>query len=72
MKINLTVKGMTCNHCVATVEKALSQLSGVKKVSVNLKKAQAKIKFDDTLINTNDFKEAIEKVGYEMEELANE
>ena len=38
MKQEFSIKGMSCNHCVARVEEALYSLEGVKKAKVNLKK----------------------------------
>jgi len=40
----LKVTGMTCNHCVMTVTKALSTVPGVEAADVNLEKAQAVVK----------------------------
>ncbi|MFZ4356495.1 cation transporter, partial [Enterococcus gallinarum] len=39
MKQQFSIEGMSCNHCVARVEEAVSALDGVQKVKVNLKKA---------------------------------
>ena len=36
-----TVKGMSCNHCKANVEKAISSIEGVEKVEVDLAKGVA-------------------------------
>ena len=33
---DFTVMGMTCNHCVATVSRAVAQVPGVTGVSVDL------------------------------------
>ena len=32
----IKIKGMSCNHCVASIQKALSALEGVKSVDVSL------------------------------------
>ncbi|MDO5049122.1 MAG: cation transporter [Actinomycetaceae bacterium] len=34
--INLEVKGMTCGHCVMSVEEELSEINGVESVAVEL------------------------------------
>ncbi len=31
MKQEFSVKGMSCNHCVARIEEAVGRISGVKK-----------------------------------------
>jgi len=40
----LKVSGMTCNHCVMAVSKALAKVSGVESADVSLEKAQAVVK----------------------------
>lgn len=41
MKKTLKVNGMSCMHCVARVEKALSAVDGVTDVTVSLEKGEA-------------------------------
>jgi copper chaperone len=61
----LKVKGMSCQHCVMSVTKALSQLDGVKNVQVDLAKGEAR--FDNTKeIATNQIEKAITEAGYEI------
>ncbi len=48
MKQQFSIEGMSCNHCAARVEEAVSALDGVQKVKVNLKKANGTVKFDET------------------------
>ena len=36
MAVTLSVTGMTCNHCVHAVTKALQAVAGVEKVAVSL------------------------------------
>lgn len=43
MKKVLTVNGMSCNHCKASVERALSAVDGVAEAEVNLKKKTATV-----------------------------
>ncbi len=40
----LKVSGMTCNHCVSAVTKALAKVPGVESADVSLEKAQALVK----------------------------
>ncbi|GAA5334935.1 CopZ family metallochaperone [Thermus hydrothermalis] len=39
--LKLKVEGMTCNHCVMAVKKALMKVPGVEKVEVSLERAEA-------------------------------
>jgi copper chaperone len=41
--VKLKLMGMTCNHCVAAVTKALNSVSGAKDVHVNLQKGEATV-----------------------------
>ncbi len=41
--IELKVEGMSCSHCAATVEKALSDVRGVRSVAVDLSRGTAKV-----------------------------
>jgi uncharacterized membrane protein YraQ (UPF0718 family)/copper chaperone CopZ len=61
--MELTVTGMSCNHCKNNVESALTQLKGVESVSVNLSTQKVIIKgnTDRALVI-----ETIEKVGYKV------
>lgn len=43
MKTILKVDGMSCNHCVARVKAALEAVEGVKEVSVDLEKGEARL-----------------------------
>lgn len=61
----LKVKGMSCQHCVLSVKKALSQLDGVKNVEVDLQKG--KVRFENSKeVAPDRIKKAIEEAGYEV------
>lgn len=61
----LKVKGMSCQHCVMSVTKALGQLDGVKNVQVDL--AKGEVRFDNTKeIPSNRIEKAISDAGYEV------
>ncbi|WP_314059745.1 copper chaperone CopZ [uncultured Vagococcus sp.] len=67
MKKEFNVTGMTCNHCVASIENGLNELAGVEKVKVNLKKGKATVKYDETNVSSNQIVNKIKEVGYEAE-----
>jgi copper chaperone len=61
----IKIKGMTCNHCVMAVTKALEEIGGVKNVRVDLKKGEAT--FDEAgPVDMNTIREKIKKAGYEL------
>jgi len=61
----LKVKGMSCQHCVMSVTKALTQLEGIKNVQVDL--AKGEVRFNNTKNITSDqIQKAITDAGYEV------
>jgi copper chaperone len=61
----LKVKGMSCQHCVMSVTKALTQLEGIKNVQVDL--AKGEVRFDNTKSMASDrIQKAITDAGYEI------
>ncbi|EGP5214171.1 copper chaperone CopZ [Enterococcus faecium] len=67
MKQQFSIEGMSCNHCAARVEEAVSALDGVQKVKVNLKKANGTVKFDETKVQSEKICQAINELGYKAE-----
>jgi copper chaperone len=61
----LKVKGMSCQHCVMSVTKALSQLDGVKNIQIELPTGM--VRFDNTKdVASNRIEKAISDAGYEV------
>ena len=61
----ITVKGMSCPHCVAAVTKALSSIDGIENVKVDLETGTAS--FDEIHTVAMDvIKKQIEETGYEL------
>lgn len=63
--VSLPVEGMNCASCVGRVEKALSQVSGIEAVSVNLVTGQAQFEKSNELA-LGEAIAAIEKAGYKV------
>ncbi len=62
-----SVKGMTCNHCRANVEKAIMRVDGVEEVTVDLHAGTANVSgehLDDDAIC-----KAVEAIGFEIERI---
>ena len=59
----LKIEGMTCDHCVQTIEKVLSAVPGVEKAEVNLKQKSAVI-ISDRPIDMSNAIFAVEQEGY--------
>ncbi|OTO76411.1 MULTISPECIES: copper chaperone CopZ [unclassified Enterococcus] len=67
MKKQFEINGMSCNHCVANVEKAINQLEGIDKVKIHLKKNQGVVKFDEAKVSAEQIVAAVTEAGYETE-----
>lgn len=67
MEKTLNVQGMSCGHCKMSVEGALKNLSGVSAAEVNLAAGNVDVTFDESKVNIDAMKEAIEEQGYEVE-----
>ncbi len=65
MGSSIKVKGMSCQHCVMSVTKALGQLEGIKNVQVDL--AQGEVRFDNTKeIASGRIEKAVTDAGYQV------
>lgn len=65
-KINFTIEGMTCEHCVRAVRGRLEKTAGVKVDDVQVGSAQ--IEYDPSKTNVHDLIEAIADEGYTVAE----
>jgi Cu+-exporting ATPase len=63
-KTVLTITGMTCANCVATVTKALTKAEGVSEASVNFVTEKATVAFDETKITTDRLISIVRDRGY--------
>ena len=64
---NLKIEGMHCAGCSTRLEKILNNLDGVEIAKVSLEEKKATIKYDETKINIENIKEAIEDTGFKGE-----
>lgn len=65
--IEIKVNGMTCQHCVMRVEKALLSVEGVKSASVHLNSGTAKIEYNGDSDPYDQLILAVEEAGYSAE-----
>ena len=59
----VSIKGMSCQHCVASVKKALEEIKGISNVEVNLENAEASY---DGEVMVEVVKEGIARIGFEV------
>lgn len=65
MQTKLNVEGMSCSHCENAVNKALTKISGVSEVEVNLKNKTVTVTHDET-VSVDKIKTEIEDQGYDV------
>lgn len=62
--ITLNVEGMSCNHCVNSIEGALKELGASAKVDLEAKSVA--VAYDEGKLTVEAIKEAIEDQGYDV------
>ena len=60
----IKVEGMSCQHCVMRVTKALQGLSGIQDLDVQI--GAVKLRFDEHSLKKEDIEKAIENAGYKV------
>lgn len=65
-QITLEVQGMSCGHCVNSIESNVGELNGVKSVKVHLDTSKVDLEFDESLVSLEEIKNEIEEQGYEV------
>ena len=65
MKEVLKVEGMSCNHCVNSVETNVGAVEGVSSVKVDLSKGEVTVELAD-VATLDKVKETIEDQGYDV------
>ena len=61
----IKIKGMSCQHCVASVTKALSEIDGVSDIKVSLEKGEATFT-ENSPVSAQTIKDAITRIGFEV------
>jgi copper chaperone CopZ len=67
VKMDAVVKvaGMTCQGCVRSVTRVLSELPGVESVQVSLEKGEAAVRYDPSRADEAGFRKAVADAGFE-------
>ena len=69
MKKTMKIEGMMCEHCEATVKKALEALDGVERAEVSHEAGQAVVTMNSDVADA-DLKKAVEDKDYEVKSIA--
>ena len=60
-----TVTGMTCGHCVGSVQGEVSRIPGVTDVQVDLETGQVTVTSDEP-IDVETIRASVDEAGYEL------
>ena len=64
MTTTITIEGMSCEHCVSHITKALEAIDGVSSALVDLQKKNALVEHSDS-VTPETLKTAVHEAGYE-------
>ena len=60
----LTVPGISCGHCVATIEEAVGALAGVAQVKADAGTKRVEVAFDPNRVSSAQIEAALDDAGY--------
>jgi copper chaperone len=60
----IKIEGMSCQHCVMSVKKALGGLKGIEQSDVSV--GNATVKYDDSKLKIEEIEAAIKKAGFKV------
>jgi copper chaperone len=63
-ELTLTAPNISCDHCIASIRKAVSKLAGVEFVSGDPTRKQVSLRFDESRVKLEDIEQAMEEEGY--------
>ena len=63
-EVTIKIDGMSCQHCVAAVKKAVDAVEGIS--SSNVEVGSAIISFDESKTGREDISSAIQNAGYKI------
>ncbi len=66
MKVIFVVQGLDNPHCAMTIDNAVRNLPGIKRVDLNITSHKARVFYDASKLNKEKIKEAIENAGYKV------
>lgn len=67
-RVTLKVEGMSCGHCVKSIENSVSAISGVDKVEVQLDSGTVNVEFNKDVVVVEQITSTIEDQGYTIGE----
>lgn len=64
VEANIKIEGMSCQHCVMAVKKAIGGLNGIEQADVAI--GSAIVKYDESKLKIEDINASIEKTGFRV------
>ena len=64
--LKLVVKGMSCGHCINSIEENVGKLNGVHLVKVHLNEEKVDVSFDSKLVSLKEITDIVEGQGYDV------
>ena len=69
-KTAIIMTNAQCGMCKATIEKAINEMPGVKKASLDLTTKAITVKFSDRKASLHDIRMTISRLGYQADDVA--
>ena len=64
-QVTLNVQGMSCGHCVKSIENSVGAINGVEKVNVQLNNGTVDVEFNND-VDVKKITDTIEDQGYSV------
>ncbi len=62
--VTLTAPDISCDHCIASIRKAISRLAGVEFLGGDPARKQVRLRFDESRVRLAAIERAMEEEGY--------
>jgi copper chaperone len=63
-EVTLTAPDIGCDHCIASISKAVGKLAGVEFLGGDPASKQVSLRFDESRVKLEDIEQAMEDEGY--------
>lgn len=66
----LNVPDISCEHCERTITNALTPITGVRAVNVDIPGKQVRVDYDEAQVNLDQMKDVLQEEDYPVESVA--
>lgn len=63
-ELTVTAPDIACDHCIASIRKAMGKLAGVEFVGGDPTRKQVSVRFDESCVKPEDIEQVMEDEGY--------